>query len=410
MISPDAVGAEVLTGTEKSHWLTSTDSSGDGAVRSPGVSRGFKHPLAMIGAGLVLVVVVWNLFRAPTTEVQGLAGDLVSPTPATPALLDADATAAVDDDEPTTSTTAGEDTDGVDVADLDPELTRYELFAQQGSRLLRVDLADGVVDVHEISGRLLGAFAGRLYFFEPDSSIAARPVDDLDAEPIPVAAPIESEDEVIAAALTAGGILHLTTGVFSSSGPEFSMIRLDLLTGSDQRAAVAQYGTFGLVEVPGAGLFELTGQGFRPLTDGSPRFVGERHIVVEECDTPERCRRYWFDRSTGGEVDRPVPENSTGWLLGPSGRVAVTLGPQGRSVINTETGETLSELDGFDGNRTLSNPEDMTPDERFLAVAHPTDSGDVVIHDLLRDESWALELPRTFNLSKVLFVPKEGEG
>jgi len=93
-------------------------------------------------------------------------------------------------------------------------------------------------------------------------------------------------------------------------------------------------------------------------------------------------------------------------LLGPSGRIAITFNPGGRVFIDTETGQTLPDLVGSENGRGLTSPEDLTPDERFLAAVPSNDSGNVQIYDLLRGESWTIDLPRTFNLSKVLFVPK----
>ena len=397
-----------MTSTDKSHWLSSTDPAEGDAIRTPGVRRGFKHPLAMVAAGLVLAIVVWNLFRAPTTEVEGLVGDLAVASPAPSTVVD-----AADDAEPAdgavTTTTRVDDPESsvVEVSSLDPALTRYDLFAQQSGRLLRIDLSDGAVVFHEVAGRLLGEFAGSLYFLDPTEAIIALPADDLEADPVPVVSLVEPGEDVVSAVLTSDGIVHLTIGVFGPGSPELTMVRVDLLTRSEQQVDVAQFGTFGLVEVPGAGLFELTASGgFQPLVDGSPRFYGERLIVIEECEAPDRCRRYWFDRVTGEEVDRPVPAQSTGWLLGPSGRIAVAFDRSGRVFIDTETGETLPDLAGFESNSPLPVPDDLSPDERFLAVIDASAGGDVRVFDLLRNESWTLELPRTFNVSRVIFVPR----
>jgi len=399
----------VISGTDKSHWLTSTDQSHDAAVRAPGVRRGLTHPLRLLAVGVVLAFVVWNLFRAPTTEVEGLAGDLDAATATTPtsaSTADSGAADAAVDEGGSTSTTVDPDQSTVDVSDLDSALTRYHVFAQHSGRLLRVDLADGQVDVYDVTGRMVGDFAGLLYLVDPRNAIVTLPVDDLDAEPSPNASPVPEGHSLAAVELTGDGLLHLMTGLFSAADPEFTMIRIDLSTSSTQVAAVDQYGMFGLIEVPGAGLFEMTGDSFRSLTDGSVRFYGERLIVVEECRAPGDCRRYWLDRATGNEIDRPVPEESSGWLLGPSGRIAITFNPGGRVFIDTETGQTLPDLVGSENGRGLTSPEDLTPDERFLAAVPSNDSGNVQIYDLLRGESWTIDLPRTFNLSKVLFVPK----
>lgn len=411
LVSPKAIGAEVLTRTgEKSHWLTSATDADDSAVRVPGVRRGVKHPLPVVVGAALLAIVTWSLFRAPTTRVQGLAGDLdavMSSTPTGPAGADVTAPAEDQADDSASTTTATDpDPTTVDVSGLDPALTRYHLFAQHSGRLLRVDLGSGELSSHDVGGRLLGEFGYRLYLVDSDA-IFSLPVDD-DAEWELVAMPIEKGHDLIAAALTEDGLIHLTTGVLSSAEPDLVMIRIDLTTGSEQRAEMNQYGTFGLVEVAGAGLFELTGDGFRPLADGSVRFHGERLLVIEECEAPGRCRRYWFDRATGQELDRPVPEASSGWLLGPNGRIAVIYGPRGQVFLDTETGETLPNLVGATSDRGFSIPGDLTPDERFLAAVPASDSGDVQIHDLTRAVSWTLDLPRTFNLSRVLLVPKPG--
>ena len=407
----------MISGTDKSHWLTSTDQSHDAAVRKPGVRRGLTHPLPVLAVGVVLAFVVWNLFRAPTTEVNGLAGGLdaaSSATRSTPTTAAggavADEAVAADDESTSGSTAIDPDQSTVDVSDLDPVLTRYHLFAQHSGRLLRIDLADGRIDVYDVTGRMVGEFAGLLYLVDPRNAIVTLPVDDLDAEPSPNASPVPEGHSLAAVELTGDGLLHLMTGLFSAADPELTMIRIDLSTSSTQVAAVDQYGMFGLVEVPGAGLFEMTGDGFRPLTDGAVRFYGERLIVVEECRAPGDCRRYWLDRATGNEIDRPMPKASSGWLLGPSGRISITFNSGGRVFIDTEAGQALPDLVGSENGRGLTFPEDLTPDERFLAAVPSNDSGNVQIYDLLREESWTIDLPRTFNLSKVLFVPKPDDG
>ncbi len=407
LISPKAAGAEVLTGTDKSHWLTSATDADDRAVRVPGVRRGVKHPLLLVASSLVLAFIVWSLFRAPTTEVDGLAGNLDVVMSSTSTTSDAGADDRPDDDGSTTTATDPDPTN-VDVSGLDPALTRYHLFAQHSGRVLRVDLGSGEIESHDVGGQLLGEFGNRLYLVDSDA-ILSLPIED-DAEWELVGMPIEEGHDLIATALTEDGLIHLTTGVFSASEPELTMIRIDLTTGSEQRAEVDQYGTFGLVEVAGAGLFEFTGDGFRPLADGSVRFYGERLIVIEECEAPGSCRSYWFDRDTGQEVDRPVPEGSSGWLLGPGGRIAVMYERRGRIFVDTDSGEALPDLVGADGEIAFAIPDDLTPDERFLAAVPAIDSGNVEIHDLTSGVSWTLDLPRTFNLSKVLFVPKVGNG
>ena len=396
----------MVAGTDKSHWLTSTSQPDDGAVRDPGVRRGAKHPVVVVAGALLLVLLVWQLFRAPTAEIDGLAGGLgaaASPSTTSPP---ADPTTTT---QASSSTATDPDSDVVDVAELDPALTRFFLFGQQSGRVLRVDLADGTVSDHSAGGRLIGEFAGQLYFVTTNAGVEALHLDDLDAEPATVRPPGEPGKDVFAATLTADGILHLTIGSFSAAEPDITMIRLDVLTGAEQVAEVDQFGSFGLIEVAGAGLFELSSNGFRPLVDGSVRFYGERVIGVEECGAPLSCRRYWLDRQTRVELERREPEQSSGWLLGPSGRIAVTFEIGGRRFVDTETGEALPELAGAGEDRgffAFGVPDDITPDERFLAVAGPTGADDVSIHDLLNDVSWTLELPRTFNLSKVLFVPK----
>ncbi len=411
LVSPAKAGAEIVTGADKSHWLTSSESD-DGAVRHPVAKRGVNQPWAVAAAGLILAAVAWNLFRAPTTEVEGLAGglDAVSQSPPTTAAASV-GNATGGGASLSTITADHPESAGVEVADLDPALRGYILYAQQGDRLLRIDLSSGEVDVREMRGHLLGAFERRLFVVNRDLGIDAWSLDDLDAEPVPVSAPAEPGHDLVAAMMTSGGVAHLTTAVFSSAAdPELFMIRVDLLTGSEQRAPVSSFGSYGLVEVPGAGLFELSSQGFRPLVDGSVRFYGERLIIVEECDAPDRCRRYWFDRLTGQEIERPLLESSGGWLLGPGAAVAVTFGPGGRVFVDTETGETLPDLLGIESGREPTIPDDLTPDGRFLAAIDSTDSGDVQIHDLLHDVSWNVELNRRSRISKVVFVPEPGSG
>ncbi|MDH4276479.1 MAG: zinc ribbon domain-containing protein, partial [Acidimicrobiia bacterium] len=231
LVSPRAAGAEVISGTDKSHWLTSTDQSHDAAVRAPGVRRGLTHPLRLLAVGVVLAFVVWNLFRAPTTEVEGLAGDLDAATATTPtsaSTADSGAADAAVDEGGSTSTTVDPDQSTVDVSDLDSALTRYHVFAQHSGRLLRVDLADGQVDVYDVTGRMVGDFAGLLYLVDPRNAIVTLPVDDLDAEPSPNASPVPQGHSLAAVELTGDGLLHLMTGLFSAADPEFTMIRIDL--------------------------------------------------------------------------------------------------------------------------------------------------------------------------------------
>ncbi len=404
LVSPDAVGAEVTVGSDKSDWLTATDPAESGTVRSPGVRRGVKHPVAMVAAGLILAIVAWNLFRPPTTEVEDLAGDLGVLTPTTFVSTTVAGRA-------TSSTTTATGADTVDVGELDPALTRYHLFAHSPGQLLRIDLVDGSTSLHDAPGRLLGAFGRRLILLDRDGTVTALSLDDLDADPESLGEPAESGHDVVAASLTSDGVVHLTTGFFSSARPDLRMTRLDLASGSTQSVAVERYGSFGLIEVPGGGLFELAENGFRPLVDGSVRFHGERLIVVEECTTPDQCRRYWLDRSTGEEVDRPVPEQADGVLLGPGGRVAMVFGTSSPVLVDLETGDAFPNTVGLSDDPGIAISRNaLTPDERFLAARNSAASRAIMIHDLERRVSWTIELEALPRISRVLFVPKAADG
>lgn len=408
LVSPAAAGAEVIgnSGKDKSHWLTAPDTAESAAVRRPVTKRGAKHPLAAVGAALLLAVLAWNLFRAPTTKVEGLAGDLAPAGPSTTATTDA----AEGGSASATATTTGVEIE-TDITELDPNLTGYDLFASRPGLLTRIDLSDGAVTEYQLTAELIGAFESRLLFLESNGDISARPLDDPDAEPDIIMARDDAGDELIAVAVTTDGLLHVTLVNFSDLSPSFSMVRINLRSGAVHRENVSQFGTFGLVEVPGAGLFELTENGFRSLADGSVRFGGERLIVVEECDAPDACRRYWLDRVTGDQVDRPLPEAESGLLMGPDGRIAVIFDPTGSVFLDTESGESVPEGVTFRGDRFGPIlPDYWVHDDRFLIAAEAEGGRDILIHDLDRDTSSAIELVGTSSLSKVLLVPRpDGE-
>lgn len=389
-----------------SSWLSTVDETESRVRRNTGRPRSIRTILALGFAVLAAVVIALGVARAPTTGLTGLADELAGPT-----------TSSVGDGAADNSTGSGgidavDGADAVAIADLgelDPALTDYRLFASRSSELIEIDLATGQIATHEVAGRLIGFFDDRLFLVDPAIGISAIPVGSPEEDPETIITMEPNGSEVASAVVDDDGVLYVT--IVEPSGDSFgsSMIRLDLTTEQEQRIDVSSVAAMGLVEVPGGGLFELTEDGFRSLTDASVRFFGLSYVLAERCDDPEQCRRFWLQRSTGVRVTRPLPGLQVGYVLGRTGRVAVGVEPGHVGFFDVRLAAEISIEDHY---RDVDEPwfviEDVTEDDRFLAAVVGEVGSDVVVHDLDTRNEVRFELGRSSPLSKLLFVSRGG--
>lgn len=374
--------------------------------RNPG-RRSRWRVAAVLVAVMAVAGITWTTTRPPTRPISGLVDDAAGP--ATTAL---DETTDVAARVSTTVAASGseESADRVTVVDpgrLDPALADYQLLASRNSELVAIDLATGEATSHRVSGRLIGSWAGRIVVIDPASGATALPTADLSAEPEQIFAVEPDGSLVVSAFVDDSGILHLTTTNPSAEPGRSVMTRLDLETGLQLSVEVPSMGAMGLVEVPGGGVFSLDEDGFRRLTDASVELYGSTYLVVERCDDPLQCRRFWVQRFPGVRVGRPLPAFRSGYALGRGGRVAVGVGPDQPGFFDVRM---ATEVPIADAYRDTDGPwfviEDLTDDERFLGVVVGASGNDVLIHDLDDQTAVRFELGRSSPLSKVLFVPK----
>lgn len=365
-------------------------------------------------ASSILVVaaaaaITWMAVRSPTTPVFGLTDELAGP-PTT----SAEDSSAAGDRPAITGLAAGreERTDGAVVVDpgrLDPALADYRLLAARDSEFIAIDLATGEATTHRTTGRLIGFFGDELIVFDPATGVMALPVADVEAEPEPIFAVSSDRPSVSSAVVDEDGILQLTTTDTSAETPLSIMTRIDLASGFEVSAEVPSFGSMGLVEVPGGGLFSLDEAGFRRLTEASVELYGSTYVLVEQCEDPQQCRRFWLQRSTGVRITRPTPAFRSGYVLGRGGRVAVGTGLDHTRFFDVRLARDVPIDDAF---HETGGPwfvvEDLTDDDRFLVAVVGAAGNDILIHDLDDRTDTRFELGRSSPLSRVLFVPKTG--
>lgn len=384
-------------------WLEIIDRTESRVRRNTRRPRGAKAWAGVVLLGAVVAFISWMVARAPTTNLTGLADQLAGPV----------TTTAEGGSETAADGTTGAGGTGTSVVaelgEFDPTLTDYRLFASRSSELIEIDLATEEVTTHPVGGRLVGFFDGRLLLVEPSEGIVAVPVDEPEAEPETIVTVEPGGAQVASAVVDEDGILNVTVLDPAVDPLASSMIRLDLITGEEQRVDVPAVASMGLVDVPGGGLFELTADGFRPLTDASVRFFGLSYVLAERCDDPAQCRRFWLQRSTGVRITRPLPRLQVGYALGRNGRVAVGVQPGQLGFFDVRLAADISIEDPYrDVDDRWFVVEDLTPDERFLAAVVGDVGSDIVIHDLDTRNEIRFELGRSSPLSKLLFVPREG--
>lgn len=385
-------------------WLNTVDRTESRVRRNPRRPLGARGVVALAFVVVAVVVVAWMVARAPT----GLTGPGDEPAgPPTTTVEGGNGTVVVDTEGggPADAGDSAETAVIADLGGLDPVLADHRLFASRSSELIEIALATGEATTHRSSGRLVGFHDDRLILVDPVAGVVAVPVDDPEDEPDTIFARESNGSEIASAVVDEDGVLHIT--LLDPDDPfRSTMIRMDLVTGREQRVDAPSPASMGLVEVPGGGLFELTADGFRPLTDASVRMFGLTYILVERCDDPEQCRRFWLQRSTGVRVTRPLPGLQVGYVLGRSGRVAVGIEPGRVGFFDVRLAAEISIEDPY---RDAGNPwfvvEDLTEDDRFLAAVVGDVGSDVVIHDLDTRNEVRFELGRSSPLSKLLFVP-----
>ncbi len=136
--------------------------------------------------------------------------------------------------------------------------------------------------------------------------------------------------------------------------------------------------------------------GYRRRLDGGLVVNDDTLVLVQTCTGPAVCELGWLDRRTWEPVDRPLPDGPLA-ADGPAllvGRLLVTVGPDGVSMLDVDCGRRLQVSMGA---WLLSS----SPNRRYVASPGPRT---VTVHDLDTLVSYRLDLVAG---GDVLFVPSE---
>ncbi len=249
------------------------------------------------------------------------------------------------------------------------EPTGLHLFADTPGALLDVDLDTGVLERHELGGRLVaGDERGVLVVSGPG----------LRWHPFPLGSPsVVLDSNVVAPAVGTAFLLEDADGVWTRRSEEFVLLALDgsgVMATAPAPAAADAAGVSGdLLIVAGLGrvfTVDTAGQ-VVDLGSGVPVAAGHGYVVIDRCDAELVCGPVNIDLATGDA--RPLPnlrdDLVTGWWLGPGGRTAYAVfadGGAGLFVIERDGVIGIVEPAGpdFDGFENVS----FSPDGRWLAA------------------------------------------
>jgi hypothetical protein len=406
-------GQDLLVSRDgRDDWLLTPRSLDRARTRSRTSSQ-----LAIVVVAIVVGAIAFLLFRSPTASLEGVADELALPTTAVPTTT---STAPAPIEGSTEETVRDEEAESVDVPAISSEfdgLAGHYLMVGRSGELQRIDLDTGAVEAYSTPGDLIGHFEGSLYFVRGRQAVVSMPVDQLDEQPSPQLVyemAGEGNDDQVFVSMSDQGRIDLSQFVFSDvAGMTWTLSHVDLDRGEtfSGESNAQGFPFFGLVNVPGGRLFEVTGSGYRRLVDAAPVAYGARYVLVQTCDDPATCRYWWFDREASAEVDRPIPEdvNSDQGVIGLviGDRVLVRFGPEGWRYYDIATGNYV--LDGvvapeIDG-RMLMLAEAASPDGRYLSTV---DRGGrtLVIYDLDQQARIDVPIDRPGQVLKTLFVPK----
>ncbi len=388
---------------------------------------GLAPRLVGIGLALVGVVLMWSLFRQPTSEVPPEPGDDEEAVADTEPDAedgdgdgdDADAESQEDDAEDDTASTttttapgptssdpssaAGEDrASDLPSAPIVGEETGLMLaISKQGQPGLQVlDLDSGeVIDLGRRRSRPIGVLDQWLIVLnESDGSTLGIDLDNPEAEPVEIGGGFDEYLEVVEVAED-----RLWTMVEGSDGLTLRAIDIDGRT--LEEIAFPLNSRFGsgpwsmvrpseLLYDPAGGLYRRTGSGdeasYELVAEGQVLAAGERVAVIRQCDDEFECRLRWYDIRTSGVIGFPSLPPAAGegfyqlvggdrWLVHVDWRT-------GRGqLIEVATARVARELEpvNFFGFGPSGVP--VTSDGRWLAEV--TD-GKVVIVDLDSGDVW----------------------
>ena len=390
---------------EKDDWLLSSS-----VARTPQRSGAVGRIVATF-AVVVLAVTVYLLLRTPTESVDDIADALRTPTTASSTTT---ATTLIEAQQDAPEENADADPAVVDVTGLDTLSDHYVIVAGLG-RFHRIDMSTGEVVEFPAPGQIIGYYDGDLIALVESKGLAAIPVADPNAAETTIELPQGEQSDLTSAFMSDRGTVDIDFYTFPNNGPpQRQSIHVDLV-----RAAISVDTTdfgglsqFGLAAIPGGGIYELTADGYRYLVDGQISAVGARYMVVDDCESPDDCRSFWFDRRSRTEVDRPLPYRQPffGAVLDDGGRILRLLNVPGETALtyfDVALGRFLPEEfaagDGSDGSFVLK--ESVSPDGRYLVTV--SGSRTLLIYELDGDELH--EIPFNFGTGrlKTLVIPKE---
>ncbi len=383
---------------------TAADESLDEAIVG---DRGYGSPETdwrVVGgiATLALALVVWLVLRTPITTLDGVAEALAVAETAG-RVTDDVGTAALDEDE----TFVTVELDGVARGQpvLGEELG-LRLYAASPSRMTRIDLDTGEVAVSEVDGQPVAIWRDQLVLLS-DQQILAVPLGDLAGEArLVYDLPVNSSADLSELFFLGGDRLVMTFQSFGRLRVNQTYTVVDLEAGDAQtwELPASSFSRFGLVSVPGGGVFDVVDGEFTKVFDGIAISASPDSGLGFSCRSPDDCETLAFDRKTGQpRADLTLPEVDQFWFLqqvpGSDRLLAVyeidepNGGASGVRLYDAAAGDYLpgsSPSGGVDALEYFEDPQRMAVwSDRFLAFGL---SDAIRIQDVSTGTGWDLKL------------------
>ncbi len=383
-----------------------TDSEASEQTNAGGDGDTQKADWRAIGsiAAVAIGLIVWLVLRTPVTTLDDVAEALAFP----------DAVEAAD------SRVAGSSGDSSDfvpvrldgVTDAQPILgdeVGLHLYVGRPSMIARIDLDTGEVTNFDIDGQPVTIWRDQLVLLS-DQQILTVPLNDPSGQArLVYDLPVNSSADLSDLFLLRGDRLVMTFQSFGRLQINETYTVVDLESGEAQTWELppSSVSRFGLVWVPGGGVFDAVDGEFTKVFDGLSISGGPTSGIGYSCQAPDDCSMQAFDRQTGELLaDFIFPEVSQPWLFQQvpgSDRLVVVLDHDertdtivGQRLFDTIAGDYLPGPNlwrGVDAGY-LDDPLRVAVwDDRLVAAS--TESG-TRIQDVTTGDAWEL-LPSVDN-------------
>ncbi|MEM9656270.1 MAG: hypothetical protein AAGA65_29565 [Actinomycetota bacterium] len=284
----------------------------------------------------------------------------------------------------------------------------YDLLISTVGRPARLDLDAGTVSVAEGS-RVFPRFVwGSWLIVAFGEDMARLPLDELGADPDPL---VDAEGAWNMHIASARSVVMETgqmwIGVLSGADePTETLYLVDIESGqvlderepSDETYEIVHAHSTGLITAPSGGVYRVTGETRRRVTDGRVLLSDGGRALMQTCDDNFVCSLNWLDTDTWEPLDLVVPADQGGyheaivgtdWIFTPN--LSSYSLPDSGELLNIATGEIVGvDIPEITYPGRWSIPA-VSPDGRWLAT-RGEDTAILELRDLVDGDIVQIEL------------------